>query len=57
LYRKAVNQLIYHIERGPNYKSDEGEIKTAFEEPHIDSIDNWRGKVRLLGINSLINKQ
>ena len=27
LYRRAVNQLIKYIERGPNYKSDEGEMK------------------------------
>ena len=53
LYRRAVNQLIKYIERGPNYKSDEGEMKTAFAEQYINSIDNSR----LLGISSLINKQ
>ena len=42
LYRRAVNQLINYIERDPNYKSDEGEMKTAFAEPYINSIDNWR---------------
>ena len=37
LYRRAVNQLINYIERGPIYESDEGEMKTAFAEPYINS--------------------
>lgn len=40
LYLRAVNQLINYIERGPTYKSDEREMKTAFAEPYINSI--WR---------------
>ena len=42
LYRRAVNQLIKYIERGPNYKSDERDIKTAFAEQYINSRSNWR---------------
>jgi hypothetical protein len=41
LYRRAVNQLIKYIERGPNYKSDEGDMKTVFAEQYISSISNW----------------
>ena len=48
LYRRAVNQLINYIERGPTYKSDEGEMKTAFAEPvHKFYRQLASGKVQL----------
>ena len=56
LYRRAVNQLINYIERGPNYKSDEGDMKTPLQSrTFYRQLES--GKVRLLIISNLINKQ
>ena len=50
LYRRAVNQLINYIERGPNYKSDEGEYENCLcRAVHKFYRQLASGKVRLLG--------
>ena len=57
LYLRAVNQLINYIERGPTYKSDERDENCLCRAIHKFYRQLASGKVRLLILSNLINKQ